>query len=90
VHSVPSSLTRADGSALHPSARDWFNAWASSAQADSFGPWHWLQLEMGALLVDRFYEKPSAALSREIRAIEGVLSEVVELASTDDDEEPGA
>jgi hypothetical protein len=29
---------------------------------------------MGALLVDRFYERPSAALIREVRAVEGVLN----------------
>jgi hypothetical protein len=90
VHSVPEGPSRADGSALHPSAVRWFKAWASSAQADSFGPWHWQRLEMGALLVDRFCEKPSAALIREVRAVEGLLQDAAELPSFDDDEDPGA
>ena len=78
MHRVPAAPTRADGSALHPSAVRWFEEWASSAQADSFGPWHWQRLEMGALLVDRFYERPSAALIREVRAIEGLFNEALE------------
>jgi hypothetical protein len=65
---------RADGSEFHPQAEAWWHEWARGPDASSFRPWHWQRLEMGTLLVDRFYAAPSAALSAEIRAVEKQLA----------------
>jgi hypothetical protein len=65
---------RPDGAELHVRAQAWFDDWAMSSEASSFGPWHWQRLEIGALLVNRFYAAPSAALSAEIRAVEKQLA----------------
>jgi hypothetical protein len=66
---------RADGGELHPQARRWYELWADSGAPEAWSEWHWWQLETTALLVDAYFEKPSASALAQIRATERILEE---------------
>jgi len=53
--------------------RDWYDAWRSSPQAQTFTVTDWQRLHMLAPIVDRYFREPTTALMAEIRLNESLL-----------------
>lgn len=60
-----------------PQARAWWAAFVGSPHAELYSGTDWQALLRGVVLVDLFYEKPSAQLAAEIRAIESKVGATV-------------
>jgi len=53
--------------------RDWYSAWCSSPQAQTFTATDWQRLHMLAPLVDRYFRAPAQGLMAEIRQNESLM-----------------